>query len=152
MAGSIVCFILMILAHKKKQISSQLYWTVNLYLAFRSTLRLFDFEQTRDSFEPAESWYSFCMVQIICGFGLVYVMALLHKGNRFTNTIAFLMLWWIAICMLSGLYGTDMVDELKNRSLTIALSICFYCYPIYVIQEINNEFLEAIYGILKHKS
>ena len=101
---------LMILARYKSQISSQLYWTVNLYLAFRSTLRLFDFEQTRDSFEPAESWYAFCMVQIISGFGLVYVMTLFHKGNRFTNTIAFLMLWWIAICMLSGLYGTDMVD------------------------------------------
>ena len=79
-------------------------------------------------------------------------MALFHKGNRFTNTMAFLMLWWNAICLFSGLYGTEMVDQLKTNSLLIALSIIFHIYPMYAFQEINDEILGVIYGKLKHKS
>lgn len=63
MAGTLVCYALLFLAKKKKKCMKKITYGVSLYLIFRNSIRMMDFEQTKDKYEKLERWYFMCFVQ-----------------------------------------------------------------------------------------
>ena len=62
MAGTLVCCSLLILANKKKRFMKQITYGVSVYLIFRNSFRLLDFEETKDKYESLDRWHFFVMI------------------------------------------------------------------------------------------
>ena len=86
--GSLICYIMMWISFKKPpKISAQLIWWVSAYLAFRNSIRLFDFEGTRLSQEELlerqeidmfinayKNWYILVLIQMLVIYQLMLNM------------------------------------------------------------------------------
>lgn len=95
-----MCYIFMALSHYKVKYSGQLYWAINLYLAFRNVFRLLDLEDTRGTFDPPEGWQFFVILQVVASINHIYLMFMCFKGNKLTVFIGWLLLWWFCICIV----------------------------------------------------
>ena len=63
MAGTLVCYALLFYAKKKNKYMKEITYGVNLYLIFRNSIRMMDFEQTKDKYENLDKWYFMCVIQ-----------------------------------------------------------------------------------------
>ena len=95
---------LIVFSFFNKKYMHQALWLTNAYLAIRQQIRLYDFENTKPTYENMEDWYFLVMMQTNGMISCMTNMFNYFKGSIKTVVIGLALIIFGLISMLVGIY------------------------------------------------